>query len=80
VAQPPELGLMPNRPPSTGGPLAPLVVSANCAHLLVWHCAGEMFLCIVAVIWCGSLELLGWPWLAGVHPLHCPADPLMDPL
>ncbi len=48
---------------SKGGALAPLVVSTNFAHLRVW--AGETFLWIIAVFWCGSHELLGCPGLAG---------------
>jgi hypothetical protein len=35
---------------------------------------------IFAVFWCGGVELLGWPWLAGDLPLVCTADPLMAPL
>jgi hypothetical protein len=46
------------------------------------RCAGPSFdgdRCSV-LFWCGSLELLGWPWLAGALPLVCSADPLMGPL
>ena len=37
VAKSPELGSIPTQPPSKGGALAALVVSANYVHLRVWE-------------------------------------------
>ncbi len=65
AANSPELSLIPTRPPSMGGALAPLVLSANCAHQRVWEVGwgqAPLDLCGVLV---RDLELLGWPWLAG---------------
>ncbi len=76
----PELGSIPNQPPSKGGALAPLVVSANYAHLRVWEVGWGNVPLFFAVFWCGSPELLGWPGLAGGFPLVCTADPLVGPL
>ncbi len=57
-----------------GGVLAPLVVSANCKHLHVWEVGCETFFWIFAVFWCGNLELLGWPGLAGGIPWLVPLN------
>jgi hypothetical protein len=37
----------------------------------LWEPCPRLFV----VVRCGSLELLGWPRLAGEHPLVCTADP-----
>ena len=81
VANSPELGLIPTRPPPLGAALAPLVVSANGVHLRVWEVGwGNVPLAICGVLVRGSRAT----WLAGArrggHPLVCAADPLMGPL
>ncbi len=45
-------------------------------ELGVWEVGWGNVIGIFAVIWCGSRELLGWPWRAGGH-LFCTADPLL---
>ncbi len=76
VAKSPELGLTSNPPNSTAGwGLAPSVVSAIVRICVFGRWDGDTLLWIFAVFWCGSLELLGWPWLFGAHPLACTADP-----
>ncbi len=58
MAKSPELGLIPTRPPSKGGALAPLVVSSDLAHLRVWEVGWGNVPLVFAVFWCGSPELL----------------------
>ncbi len=63
-----------------GAALAPLVVSANCAHRRVWKVGWRnvpLDLCDALV---RGLELLGWPSHAGGHPLVRTVDPLVGPL
>jgi hypothetical protein len=52
VAKSSELGFIPTPPPSMGGALAPLVVSADLAHLRAWEVGwgnGPLDLCGVLV-------------------------------
>jgi hypothetical protein len=51
VANSPELGLIPTRPPPLGSALAPLVVSANGVYLRVWEVGwGNVPLAICGVL------------------------------
>ncbi len=64
VAKSPELGFIPTQPPSKGGAFAPLVVSANFAHLCVW----EMGWGTVPLNLCGVLVRESRAtWLDGAH-------------
>jgi hypothetical protein len=64
MAKSPELGFIPTQPPYKGGALAPLVVSANYAHLCVWEVGwghAPLDLCGVLV----RESRATWPWLRG---------------